>query len=239
MCRSCRRSPGPAALSTAAATRCTPRSHRARNPPSPHWGRWAAARPRAGWVPGVRTERPHPKEHRSPPATLRSPPQQESGAMTIGPTRKKKDWVYYMKKCACALLGSHRSRAAPRRGLWVLRSRVGGWVDGHPCPARGDTHTHKKHAPPVQGDALPVAAPRGEPTPAGRRSAVAGDVVPPRGSVAGASRVVGVPGSQEAAQRARAGRQEGNSWVCSESRKREFLGGQKGKEKKNKIKITM
>lgn len=85
------------------------------------------------------------------------PPQQESGAVTIGPTRKKKDWVYYTKKHACALLGSHRSRAAPRRGLWVLRSRVGGWApklckgtSPPPLhPARGDTH--KTRTSPARG----------------------------------------------------------------------------------------
>lgn len=148
----------------------------------------------------------------------RSHPKEERLGLLHEETRLRPAWI-------TSLEGSSPAWAvgAAVSGGWVGTQALQGDIPPPPCTLQGETRT--KHAHP-----LPVAAPRGEPTPAGRRSAVAGDVVPPRGSVTGASPVVGVPSSQGAAQRARAGRQEGNSWVCAESRKREFLGGQKGKK---------
>ena len=216
MCHYCHRSPGPAVLGTAAVTHQHPRvpqRGQGRNPSSPRLGRWAAARPRAGWVPGGCTEHPRPKGHRSPPATLRLQPVGPcgAGAITIGPTRgcapgEERFGLLHgetrLRLCAGAPLGSRCSRAAPRCvPVWAVGAAApggptSGGVHGQAAPTlckgdprapcKGDSHDPCKGDPGARGRP-PAAAPRGEPTPPGSRSAVAGDVVPPRGPAAGAA----------------------------------------------------
>lgn len=142
-------------------------------------GRWAAARPRAGWDPGSCTR--VPRGIAAP--TNRGKNHQPHPGISIGRgTVRVITWRNVPAPCPTA---------GAQRGLWVLQPRgasggcTGGW---HPQSARGPLHSHTPrkgtpthpHAPPGRALAASGPPPAGPPRP-GRLSAVAGDVVPPRG----------------------------------------------------------